>query len=1031
MVETSAVQISINVVDNTSGQVLGGVEQKLNQVGAAGASSGTKVRAGMNDMGAGALSAHEKVRLLTEEFGVRIPRAMQSVISKSPAVMGAIGAIGGAMIGLGAIQIGAMVFTALIHGAEKLWDALTQLPKAVRDYEEEVAKAKTEDFGNTHSIETTRLRIDEATEAVKKYTAEMQQAQNGNTLGWRSAFGYAGFEWQRSHAVGEASKPLVDAQRNLDKLQHQREAEQAHEQRLSDLDLKYAGKVGLSGKTKRDATVAEATDRAHEERFYGNEQDRILGNPVAPNAGADKEAREVAIARIKADAELANQQKTHAGSEKSDARELARIHEEAIESGLRGSDLYHQREAAAIEDLKQRGITSAQAVADVHTRFHNEELRHLEDEGRETDRIVRQASLAGLTGTARTRGEGANRVADINADPNLDPANRAARVAAAQKETNAQVQREDQEAAQRKAEQARTAADETAHIEEAARVRSLSAEKQKTASIQAEYDERLQHYQQELDEQKISQEDFNRRAVAAEQEKNAEMVEASTEARKKMAGEFTSFFKGMEDPKKYLKELGDKAAGNAAAGLWQHFQQRAQGGADGQPTGAKGFLGSLIFGKKQSTEEKMEHAGAHGSNTVAHSSISVASAVIHVGSASISGGGAGAPGAGAGGNTTAGGAGVPGGFAGGGSTADGSIYGSGGSTSLLAPGVGGGSGGFGGGSTADGGAGAGGGAETPGSGSGVSSKISGGVGMAKQGYGLGKQIGAKFASGGKGAGDDGDDGNAGGSGSGSSTAGAGGTGSGGGGGKGMAQAGSTAQGAIGVYAAHEGSGGAGGAMKGAASGAEMGAAFGPIGMAVGAVAGAVIGYLGSGGKAKEYDEKTVRPRIANTTDAFHNGSMDYLAAYSDMESLQSEAFKATSAMGPSGRRYRNDHITPEIKEAEGKFTKEEKAGRSQYSESKASYAVGTDYVPETGPALLHQGEMIVPADQAEQVRQARGTASGPSGKMPVQSQSMGDIHLHLHAIDAKSSMRFLQDNKHHIRAALNDSFAENSGGGMN
>jgi gas vesicle protein len=235
------------------------------------------------------------------------------------------------------------------------------------------------------------------------------------------------------------------------------------------------------------------------------------------------------------------------------------------------------------------------------------------------------------------------------------------------------------------------------------------------------------------------------------------------------------------------------------------------------------------------------------------------------------------------------------------------------------------------------------------------------------------------------------------------------------------------QGGIGVYAASQGKGGAGGAMKGAASGAEAGEAFGPIGMAVGAVVGGVIGYLGSSKDAKQYDEKTVKPRIANTEEAYHNGSMDYLSAYSDMENLQAEAFSTLSAMGPSARRYRNDNITPEIKKAEGDFTKEEKAGRSQYGESKASYAVGTDYVPETTNYLLHQGEIVTPADDAAKIRQARGG----NGKMPVQSQSMGDIHLHVHAIDAKSSMQFLQDNKHHIRAALNDSFAENSGGGMN
>jgi hypothetical protein len=51
--------------------------------------------------------------------------------------------------------------------------------------------------------------------------------------------------------------------------------------------------------------------------------------------------------------------------------------------------------------------------------------------------------------------------------------------------------------------------------------------------------------------------------------------------------------------------------------------------------------------------------------------------------------------------------------------------------------------------------------------------------------------------------------------------------------------------------------------------------------------------------------------------------------------------------------------------------------------------------------------------------------------MPVQTASMGDVHLHVHAIDGKDAARFISDNKHVIRGAINDSYAENSGGGLN
>ena len=84
-VETSAVQISINVVDANSAAAIGGVEQNLNRLGAAGTKSGQQMRKGMEEAGAAGLSAREKLRLVTEEAGIHIPRAMQALIMESAA----------------------------------------------------------------------------------------------------------------------------------------------------------------------------------------------------------------------------------------------------------------------------------------------------------------------------------------------------------------------------------------------------------------------------------------------------------------------------------------------------------------------------------------------------------------------------------------------------------------------------------------------------------------------------------------------------------------------------------------------------------------------------------------------------------------------------------------------------------------------------------------------------------------------------------------------------------------------------------
>ena len=43
------------------------------------------------------------------------------------------------------------------------------------------------------------------------------------------------------------------------------------------------------------------------------------------------------------------------------------------------------------------------------------------------------------------------------------------------------------------------------------------------------------------------------------------------------------------------------------------------------------------------------------------------------------------------------------------------------------------------------------------------------------------------------------------------------------------------------------------------------------------------------------------------------------------------------------------------------------------------FAVGTDYVPETGLALIHKGEMIIPAEEAAGIRAARNSAAAGNG----------------------------------------------------
>jgi hypothetical protein len=1041
-VETSAYQISVIVTDNTSAQVLGDVEQNLNKLGGAGMRSGAQVERGMKAAGAGILSAREKTRLAAEEMGVHFPRAMITLIGHSKMAQAALNSVTTAMIGFATIQIGAMVFEAAIRGAEKLWHNVLNINQAVEDYQAQIAKTKKEDLGNTRAIETTTLRIDEATAALKAYQAQADelkkraasQAVNplGMMLGMNSLL-FIHTSWWAHNAQSDA----MEQQKLIDQLRKAQQ-EQQHEQRVETIELEHA----YDWRLDKEKQITEERRKQHEidaeNAGYTAQQEGRSGNPVGtPRRGmgifatsgeitplfsegapqSSTQATKDALADAKADKGLAEERDKGHGKEKSNLSEENRLIHERVEA--------------------EREIT----------------------------RLRQQTQLQGMKPAARIQQEGENREANISTN---DPIARTQQATEIRKQTafavSSEVQKEDEAAAAQRqrdeGEQARVDAEkarsdreltnkklraiqETEQIEARAGAKFFSAEKQKTAAIQIELNERKTRYQEELDAEQISQDDHDRRVAAAEREANAERIQASTEARKKMAGEFTSFFKGMEHPGKYFQEMGDKAAGEAAASLVQRFQQRIdkhKGRTVAEPEQSGGFLGDLLGGFGLGAHgKKGKTPGLHGDSKAelgtvsgtAEKMFSITSAIIHVGSATIMGAGMGP-----GGSTAAGNAGISGP---GSSTASGNAGISvPGSTSLLAPA------GSSSASAPSGAAAASGisgltnpGASLPGIAGhegGHAGTVSNALGNVNQGIGLAKQLKSGFAGAGKGAGAGdsletssyqipgkfdksgnfipGDSGN-----------------------KFMNAVASprvqgTVEGGLGVWSAHESGGGASGALQGGAAGAQAGIEFGgPIGAVIGGVAGAIVGAVGSSKKPKDYDYHTVRPRIANDLQAFHSGGMNYSDAYSDAQSLQQEAQKATKEMGHNGVKYYNNTILPEIKQFMGKLTSEQRAGRSMNSSSPASYATGTSYVPETGYNLNHAGERIFSSVDNSEI--TRAVTEGNGSRMPVQPASMGDVHLHVHAIDAHGVVQFFDKYKHDILSATNDARGENSGGGLN
>lgn len=1335
----------------------------------------TQVHRDIDEVGKHALTSLDNVRLLRDDLGIRIPRSMEKAIASSKVLSAAIKGIGFGLLAFGAIEIGFSVAKGAYDGLHKLWEEHLSLTKAAQDYELEVQKTREEAFGNTDSIEDTTLRIDVATEAVKRYREEADKAASQPGISWRSVIPLGGAVWESFHQQSTAHDLMgkaVGSQRQLDILNRETETKQYHDERERSIEWEHAKDDELVGQKKIDASQQEAAERAFEKRRFGVDMQKansvesygadgkiIPANPIDPNAGASEESDANGIARRKAQAETFLLQKRQ-------SEELTHMRQQALEAGLRGTALYEAQEAAAIADLKFKDMDSTAARNAIHLRFHNEEMKRLEDQQRETRKIQDETKLGGLTGIAHVQMQGQARVNEVVSDPALDPVERDKRVAAIEGQTAAEVaakqlewtQKVDEVVAQsqdkqvsgfariraeadktkgdlqrqfdeahanmdlakpgqqgiydtdvaqlgrglssidrgsdyQQAQLAQRNAQETEQIEGEAQRKSMSALKQETAAINSEYKDRVRKYQEQLNQQEISQDDFNRRVAAAAEERNAEMVEASNAAREKMAGQFDSLFKSLNHPAKALEGLGEKVAGEAAARLVQQLQQRAgKSTADGPQKGgvAGTFLGILQgFGFGEKTAQPGTRGPGATTGTVPASSpaplpslwpwhhhsatqpasapptgsisapvvgrpqiarpeaapaanaYDIGSATIRIGSASITISGAqaqgnstGSVGGGStstvrnfttnvGGNTsdaaspsarTAGTDARPG-FAGGSTTLLGSpvtsdaspahsVYAGSPSASTSTA-----SRGFSvyppsalrtssreesdsAGSTV---------ASKGGAGSGFASRANTAVGIGtsvaagvsprqggvvndiSQGFELYKQAKATFgrpragaqtaqqtragqahaasqaagtgsrpvtpssvatpspapvasgssissqaspvapaqfprasesdrgavtatqgtsvsasgAVGGTGAGSAGGAGAStvgqsgsfagavgppkqtpsvmgkvqddvskgfaiekqataefgGGSGATPGTAANGSAGAPAGPNPGMLAGGgvqSNAEGAVtgalGMYSAVKGDGGIGGALQGGMAGMQLGAALGgPMGAAIGLVGGAVIGAIGFGGKeqARVYDLKTVRPKITGDTDSFQQGSMDYTAAFSDLQATDWQARSATGQMGPQGHAYYEDYIAKEMKTAEAKLTQEQKAGRSMYTASAASYDIGTDSVPHDGIAMIHKHERIMPSDKNERITRAVESHASMSAThasyqsamraKDARSNSQGvdrTLNMHVHAIDAKGTAQFLDKNKHLIRAAVNNASSENSGGGL-
>ena len=351
----SQVEISIVVVDQNGTEAVKKLSTELGAVGEAGALAGAKGGEGLDKISGHALTSLDNVRLLRDDLGIRIPRSMEKAIASSGLLSGAIGAIGGALLAVGALEI----FVHMADGIHAAYEKYVDLNAASKEFNEQRAKAQNEDFINPRSIETAIMRIHDATEAAKIFDAEARSMRanfwsdlaHGNFSGASDDVLIARQMEQRSQ------KDQADADQS-----QAAKIEMAH--KLNQAQIELTAETHKTGQAAHDHLVALQLELATSQELqrYTVEQGSLHGNAQAPDAAQHQRD----LADLKAFAEYHNQQREeaeHAAKEAQDAQKHAL--EAQAELDARASKATADAAAAGLTGIARIQAQAHAALAEI------------------------------------------------------------------------------------------------------------------------------------------------------------------------------------------------------------------------------------------------------------------------------------------------------------------------------------------------------------------------------------------------------------------------------------------------------------------------------------------------------------------------------------------------------------------------------------------------------------------------------------------------------------------------------------------
>ncbi len=401
-----AVAIQISVEDNGAVAAIGQQTQALEQLGAAGSAAGAHIDAGMRTAGGHFQTNLDSVRLLSQEFGLRLPRALESMISRMPMLTNAIGGATGALAGFAFAEV-------FLRGAEAIYNAeqkYISITSAADKYNDTLQKISEHDFTNTRDLATTAMRLREATEGAKGLP---QAAQQLSSTGWRDLIANPTMaipELLGAHNIAGMGARDMERKDSLSG----KSAEQMHEQALAAIELAHAKDALLQKDQQANAEAEKQIAITAENRSFATSEEKRYGNPVDPLAGQQedytKNQMALSAAAVKNQEEAAQE-----------SLSLVKAQSEARQAGLGGEALYVEKQKDAVRELHLELAAQRELVeygarkAALEAQYDAERQKRVRELTAETQKMEEDSKSSGLTGAAKIIADRDQQMAAIDA----------------------------------------------------------------------------------------------------------------------------------------------------------------------------------------------------------------------------------------------------------------------------------------------------------------------------------------------------------------------------------------------------------------------------------------------------------------------------------------------------------------------------------------------------------------------------------------------------------------------------------------